>query len=74
VELEWAGIPAVHLCHEGLSGAARGMAVASGMPDYTWLTVAHPHDLGGVWTDDEARQLAKELAPQVLAALTRDRE
>jgi hypothetical protein len=53
-----------------LSGAARGMAVASGMPDYSWLTVPRLHNLGGEWGEEETRQLAKELAPLVLAALT----
>lgn len=47
------------------------MAVASGMPDYSWLSVPHPYDLGGVWTDDETRQIAKQMAPLVFAALVR---
>ena len=47
------------------------MAIASGMPAYTWLTVPQAHDLGGEWSDDETRQIAKDLAPHVLAALTR---
>ncbi len=46
------------------------MAIASGMPDYSWLTVPHPHDLGGEWSDAEARQIAKDMAPLVYAALT----
>jgi hypothetical protein len=60
----------VHICHESLSGAARAMAVASGMEHYEWLTVPYPHTLDGEWDAAETEQIAKEIAPQVLARLT----
>ncbi len=46
------------------------MAVASGMEDYEWLTVPYPHALDGEWGAAETEQIAKEIAPQVLARLT----
>jgi hypothetical protein len=46
------------------------MAVASGMEDYEWLTVPYPHALDGEWSAAETKQIAKEIAPQVLAGLT----
>jgi hypothetical protein len=69
LELEWAGIPAVHICHESLSGAARAMAIASGMPSYRWLTVDYPYALDGEWALAEVPDLARDLAPRVLDLL-----
>jgi hypothetical protein len=47
------------------------MAVASGMEDYEWLAVPFPHALDGEWDDAETEPIAKEIAPRVLALLTR---
>jgi hypothetical protein len=60
----------VHICHEALSPAAQAMAVASGAPDYEWLTVSYPFALDGYWTDEEVRLLAKQMAPRVVEMLT----
>jgi len=72
VELEWAGIPAVAIVHEAMEGSARAMARVSGMADYEFLTVPYPHIPLAVWTDDEIDEVARALAPQVLARLTKD--
>jgi hypothetical protein len=72
VELEWAGIPAVAIVHEAMEGSARAMARVSGMADYEFLTVPYPHIPLAVWTDDEIDEVARVLAPQVLARLTKD--
>jgi hypothetical protein len=50
------------------------MAAASDMPGYQWLTVQYPHVLSGDWDETETVQLAKEMAPRVLAMLTTDSE
>ena len=72
MELEWAGIPAVAIVHEAMEGSARAMARVSGMADYEFLTVPYPHIPLAVWTDDEIDEVARVLAPQVLARLTKD--
>ena len=72
VELEWAGIPSVAIVHESMEGTARAMARVSGMADYGFCTVAYPHIPLAVWTDDEIDEVARALAPQLLARLTKD--
>ena len=72
VELEWAGIPSVAIVHESMEGTARAMARVSGMPDYCFVTVPYPHIPLAVWTDDEIAEVARLLAPQLLARLTKD--
>ena len=42
------------------------------MPDYGFVTVAYPHIPLAVWTDDEIDEVARALAPQLLARLTKD--
>jgi hypothetical protein len=71
VELEWAGIPAIAIVHKSMQGTAEAMAAVSGMPDYPFITVDYPHVPLVVWTDDEIREVAKEVAPQVVAHLTK---
>jgi hypothetical protein len=70
IEMEWSGIPAVAIVHEALAGAAGAMAVASGMPDYDWITVPYPYHPTGAWDDATTERLARELAPVVLERLT----
>ena len=74
MELEWAGVPSVAIVHEAMEGSARAMARVSGMPDYEFLTVPYPHIPLAVWTDDEIDDVARELAPKVLARLVKDRD
>lgn len=70
MELEWAGIPSVAIVHESMAGSARAMARVSGVPDYEFATVPYPHIPLAVWTDDEIDEIARELAPTLLARLT----
>jgi hypothetical protein len=70
IECEWAGIPSVAIVHEALEPAAQAMAEVSGMAGYPWITVHYPHHSTGGWTEEETVQLARELAPSVLARLT----
>ena len=50
---------------------ARSIAKISGHPDYPMLIVDYPYVPIAVWTDQEAMEIAKLLAPQVRDALTR---
>ena len=70
VELEWAGIPSVAIVHEAMAGSAAAMAEVSGMRGYSFVTVPYPHIPLAVWSDDEIEELARDLAPQLLARLT----
>lgn len=70
VELEWAGIPSVAIVHESMEGTACAMARVSGMPDYGFVTVGYPHIPLAVWTTEEIDDVARELAPKLVARLT----
>ncbi len=72
MELEWAGIPSVAIVHESMEGTARAMARVSGMADYGFVTVGYPHIPLAVWTDTEIDDVARELAPKLVALLTKD--
>jgi hypothetical protein len=71
VELEWAGVPAVAIIHSSMHGTAEAMAAVSGMPDYPFITVDYPHVPLVVWTPEEIRDVAREVAPKVVAHLTK---
>ena len=70
VELEWAGIPSVAVVHHSMTGSARAMARVSGMPEYDYLTVDYPHVPLAIWTPDEIAEVARDLAPRVVALLS----
>ena len=70
IELEWAGIPSVAIIHKAVEGSAKSMAKLSGVPDYDFVLVDYPYIPTAVWSESEIRDLAKEVAPQVLRALT----
>ena len=70
VELEWSGIPSVAVVHQAMYGSARAIARISGMPEYPFLTVDYPHVPLAVWTDEEIDEVARDLAPQIVALLT----
>ncbi len=72
IELEWAGVPSVALIHTQMGGSANSINRLSGTQDYEFITVDHPHIPTVVWTDDEIREVAKEVAPQVIARLTKN--
>ena len=56
--------------HHTMAGTAKAMARVSGMPDYRYLTVDYPHVPLAIWTSAEIDEVARELAPQVIALLT----
>jgi hypothetical protein len=55
-----------------MEGSARAMARVSGMGECEFVTVPYPHIPLAVWTDDEIDEVARDLAPKVLARLTKD--
>ncbi len=71
IELEWEGIPSVPIIHEAVSGSAESMAKLSGIPDYPFVIASYPYVPTGVWSDDEIRSLARQVAPGVMSLLTR---
>lgn len=73
IELEWEGVPSLAIIHEAVRGSAESMARLSGFPDYEFLLVDYPWIPTAVWNDDEVRELARILAPKVLAKLSRKR-
>lgn len=56
--------------HHSMTGSARAMARVSGMPEYDYLTVDYPHVPLAIWTADEIAEVARELAPRIVALLT----
>ena len=68
--MEWAGIPAVAIVHEALSGSANAMRSISKVPDYPYLLIKFPLPPVGVWTPEQVDALCDELIPQIEAQLT----
>jgi len=60
----------VAVVHQAMHGSARAIAGISGMPDYPFLTVDYPHVPLAVWTDEEIDEVARDLAPKIVALLT----
>ena len=71
IELEWAGVPSLAIIHQAVRGSAESMARLSGFPDYDFIVVDYPWTPTAVWTDEEVRDLARILAPNVLEKLSR---
>ncbi|NRA07628.1 MAG: hypothetical protein HRU02_05665 [Myxococcales bacterium] len=59
------------IIHEAVRGSAQSMAKLSGVPDYDFLLVDYPWIPTAIWDEGEIQRLAKEVAPRVLAKLTR---
>ncbi|MBJ20690.1 MAG: hypothetical protein GY910_07815 [bacterium] len=70
IELEWAGIPTAAIIHKAVQGSAEAMAKLSGVPDFEFVIVDYPYIPTALWSKDEIRDLAREVAPQVRARLT----
>ena len=47
------------------------MAKLSGVPDFPFLLIDYPAIPTAIWSKDEIRDLAREVAPRVRAHLTR---
>ena len=71
--MEWAGIPAVAIVHEALSGSADAMRKMSKMPDYPYIKIPYPTPPTGVWPEDQCKALAGQLLPQIVERLTAER-
>jgi hypothetical protein len=71
IELEWEGIPSVAIIHDAVRGSAEAMARLSGAPDYPFVLADYPWPPTAGWSDEEIARLARELAPEVRALLTR---
>lgn len=69
IELEWAGIPTATIVHKAVEGSARAMARLSGVPDFSFVLVDYPYIPTALWSEDEIRTLAREVAPRVRARL-----
>jgi Trm5-related predicted tRNA methylase len=70
IELEWAGIPTATIVHEAVRGSAEAMAKLSGVPDYPFIIVDYPWTPTAIWSKEESRDLARQVAPKVRAMLT----
>jgi len=62
-------VPSVAIIHETMAGTARAMASVSAMPGYGFVTVGYPHVPLAVWTPEEIKQVAGEVAAAVVAHL-----
>ena len=60
------------IIHESMAGTARAMARVSAMPDYEFVTVDYPHVPLAVWTPDEVRDVARQVASAVRVRLTKE--
>lgn len=69
IELEWAGIPTATIVHKAVEGSARAMARLSGVPDFSFVLVDYPYIPTALWSEDEIRTLARDVAPRVRARL-----
>ncbi len=67
IGFEQAGLPAAVICSDAFVVTADAMAELRGAPGYHYLRTAHPV---AVLTTDQVRQRAKQLLPEVVAALT----
>jgi hypothetical protein len=48
------------------------MASVSGMAGYEFVTVGYPHVPLAVWTAEEVEEVARLVAPAIIARLTKD--
>ena len=58
------------IVHYEMTGSAKAIARISGHEDYEFVTVGYPHIPTAVWTADEAKQVAGDVAPLVRKLLT----
>ncbi len=70
IELEWAGIPTATIIHKAVQGSAEAMAKLSGVPDFSFIIVDYPYIPTAIWSKEEIRDLAQEVAPRVRKRLT----
>jgi hypothetical protein len=68
---ERAGVPAAVICSDAFVVTANAMAELRGAPGYRYVRTAHPV---AVLTADQVRLRARQLLPEVVAALTRPQQ
>jgi hypothetical protein len=68
IGFEQAGLPAAVICSDAFVVTADAMAELRGAPGYRYIRTAHPV---AVLTTDQVRERAKDLLPEVVAALTK---
>jgi hypothetical protein len=67
IGFEQAGLPAAVICSDAFVVTADAMAELRGAPGYHYIRTPHPV---AVLTTDQVRQRAKQLLPEVVAAIT----
>jgi hypothetical protein len=67
IGFEQAGLPAAVICSDAFVVTADAMAELRGAPGYHYIRTAHPV---AVLTTEQVRQRAKQLLPEVVAAIT----
>lgn len=67
INFERAGLPAAVVLTDAFEVTGRTMAGVQGAPDYEWVRTQHPM---AVLTEDEVRQRARTLLPEIVATLT----
>ncbi len=67
IDFERAGLPAAVICTDAFVVTANKMAEMRGAPDYSYIVTEHPV---AVLTEEQVRQRAKKLVPEVVALLT----
>lgn len=67
IGFEQAGLPAAVICSDAFVVTADAMADLRGAPGYHYIRTPHPV---AVLTTDQVRQRARQLLPEVVAALT----
>jgi len=67
INFERAGVPAAVILTDAFGTTGGAMARVQGVPDYAWITTQHPM---AVLDEDQVRERAKQLLPEVVAALT----
>lgn len=67
IALERAGVPTAVICSDAFTATAGGMAELHGVPDYAYLTTAHPV---AVLAPEQVAERAGQLLDGVVATLT----
>lgn len=69
INFEKAGMPAAVVLTDAFTTTGRTMAGVQGNPDYEWITTEHPV---AVLAEDEVRERARALLPEIVRTLTEE--
>ncbi|GAA1123666.1 UGSC family (seleno)protein [Citricoccus alkalitolerans] len=67
INFERAGLPAAVVLTDAFDVTGRTMAGVQGAPDYEWIRTEHPM---AVLTEDQVRDRARQLLPEIVSTLT----